>query len=84
MSFSNEINNHIEKWKENFNEKDFQGMEKEYNYIQKEIKKLIPLERTIQEAKNIQILQNLIKNNNQDFNLNNQQIELANKLALEL
>ena len=55
-------------------------MEKEYNKIKKEIKYLAPIEKMLNEVKIIENLQNLIKNNGQDFNLTNEQLELAEKL----
>ena len=56
-------------------------MEKEYNKIKKEFKNLAPIEKTINEAKIIENLHNLIKNNGQDFNLSKEQLELAEKLV---
>ena len=55
-------------------------MEKEYKKIEKEINNLVPIEKTIQQVRIIENIHNLIKNNGQDFNLTNEQIELANKL----
>ena len=55
-------------------------MEKEYIKINKEINNLAPIEKMINEARTIQNLHNLIKNNGQDFNLTQEQIELAKKL----
>ena len=55
-------------------------MEKEYEKLEKELENLIPLENTINEARTIENLHNLIKNNGQDFNLTKEQLELAEKL----
>ena len=44
------------------------------------INNLAPIEKMINEARTIQNLHNLIKNNGQDFNLTQEQIELAKKL----
>lgn len=71
---------YIENWKNYFENKDFNGMEKEYIKIKKEINNLAPIEKMISEARTIQNLHNLIKNNGQDFNLTQEQIELAKKL----
>ena len=57
-------------------------MEKEYRKIKTELKELVPIENTINNARNIELLHNLIKNNGQDFNLKQEEIELANKLSL--
>lgn len=85
-TFNKQINSlentqkYINNWKENFNNKDFYGMEKEYKKIEKEIDNLIPMENTINEVRTIENLHNLIKNNGQDFNLTQEQLELAEKL----
>ena len=71
---------YIENWKNYFENKNFNGMEKEYIKINKEINNLAPIEKMINEARTIQNLHNLIKNNGQDFNLTQEQIELAKKL----
>ena len=73
-------NKYINNWKDYYNNKDFEGMEKEYNKIKRELKNLVPLEQTINEARTIENLHNLIKNNGQNFNLTQEQIELAEKL----
>lgn len=68
-------------WKEYFNNKDFEGMTKELYKINAEIKELLPMENTIKEARIIQNLHSLIKNNGKDFNLTQEQIELAKMLS---
>lgn len=85
-TFINQIENveslekNINSWKNSFNKKDFNTMEKEYKKIKVELKNLVPLERTISEAKIIENLHKLIENNGQNFDLTQEQIELANKL----
>ena len=74
------IEKYINNWKEYFNNKDFNGMEKEINKIEKKYKDLIPIENTINHIRTIENLHNLIKNNGQDFNLTREQFELAEKL----
>lgn len=71
---------YINNWKKYFNNKDFEGMEKEYKKLEKEISNLIPLEKTINDVITIENLHILIKNNGQDFNLTQEQLELAEKL----
>ena len=73
-------NKYINNWKEYFNNHDFSGMEKEYEKLENELKNLVPLENTINEARTIENLHNLIKNNGQNFNLTQEQLELAEKL----
>ena len=73
-------NKYISNWKEYFNNQDFEGMQKEYKKIEKQMSNIAPIEKTINDIKTIEILHNLIKNNGQDFNLMQEQIELAEKL----
>ena len=73
-------NKYISNWKECFENKNFSGMEKEYKKLEKQMNNMAPIEKTINEARTIQILHNLIKNNGQNFNLSAEQIELAEKL----
>lgn len=86
-TFTNQINN-IEKlgkyetnWKNYYKEKDFEGMQREYEKIEEKLKEIMPLENTINEARLIENLHTLIKNNGQDFNLTNEQLELAKMLT---
>ena len=68
-------------WKEYFNKRDFDGMQREYEKIQEKLEELMPLENTIKKARIIENLHTLIKNNNHDFNLTDEQRELANLLT---
>lgn len=77
---SNKMNQYITEWKNAFENKDFNRMEKQYEKIEKELKILAPIEKTINQARTIENLHNLIKNNGQDFNLTKEQLELAEKL----
>ena len=85
-NFNNQIKSlnytekYINNWKEFYKNKDFNGMEKEYNKIEKEIKNLAPIEKIMDNVKTIENLHTLIKNNGQDFNLTQEEIELAKKL----
>ena len=82
INSSKKLESYINKWKDYFNQKDFQNMEKEYKNIKTELKGLVPIENTINNARTIENLHNLIKNNGQKFNLTKEEIELANKLSL--
>ena len=82
INSSKNLENHIKNWKDSFNQKDFKNMEKEYRNIKIELKKLVPIENTINNARNIELLHNLIKNNGQNFNLTREEIELVNKLSI--
>lgn len=68
-------------WKECFNNKDFEGMTNQIYKIRTELKELVPMENTIKEARTIENLHSLIKNNGKDFNLSAEQQELAKMLA---
>lgn len=74
------INKYSENWKNYFNNQDFNGMQKEYEKISTKIKDIAPIEKTINTARTIENLHKLIKNNGQDFNLTEEQIELAKML----
>lgn len=76
----NNIEKNINNWKEFYNNKNFDEMDKEYKKIEKEIVKLAPIEKTINEVRVIENLHNLIKNSGKNFNLTEEQIELAKKL----
>lgn len=78
-SFEN-VNRYIDQWKEQYKNQNFEGMEKEYKKLEKEMKNLIPLENIIKEARTIENTHLLIKNNGQNFNLNDQEKELIEKL----
>ena len=74
------IEKYMNNWKKNLNNKNFKGMEKEYIKIEKILNNLVPLEKIIEQARIIENLHNLIKNNGQDFNLSQEQLALAEKL----
>ena len=68
-------------WKQYFNNKDFISMQREYEKIREKLKILIPMENTLKQARTIENLHTLIKNNGQDFNLSKEELELVNLLA---
>ena len=79
---------HIEKlgkyennWRNYFQEQDFEGMEREYQKIRERLKETLPLETTLKQAREIENLHLLIKNNGQNFNLTQEQLELAGILV---
>ena len=74
------VNKYISNWKEYFNSKDFNNMEKEFEKIEKQLEKIAPIEKTINEARTVELLHNLIKNNGQKFDLTQEQLELVEKL----
>jgi len=68
-------------WKQYYKSQDFEGMQREYEKIREKLKELIPLENTLKEARIIENLHMIVKNNGQDFNLSNEQLELAKMLS---
>ena len=74
------INKYSQKWKEYYNDRNFEKMDREYKKLENELEKIVPLESTIKEARNIENIHILIKNKGGDFNLSNEEIELAKKL----
>ena len=55
-------------------------MEKSYRSIENYLNKVMPLENTINEARKIQNIHSLIKNNGKNFDISNNELELAQKL----
>ena len=56
-------------------------MEREYEKIKEKLKEILPMETTIKQAREIENLHILIKNNGHDFNLSKEQMELAGMLV---
>ena len=81
ITASERVQRYIDNWKDFYNHKDFSGMEKEYKKIKTELKELVPIENTINSARSIENLHLLIKNNGQNFDLSQEQRELAGKLS---
>lgn len=74
------LDKYSENWKNYYEEKDFEGMQKEYQKMKEKFKEIIPIEETIKKARTIETLHNLIKNNGKNFNLSEQELELIKKL----
>ena len=75
------LEKYLKNWEEQYNKKDFARMTQEYDKIEKELDKIIPLENIIKETKRVKALHNLIKNNGQNFNITENEKRLANNLA---
>ena len=71
-------------WKNYYKEKDFDGMEREYQKIKSKLNELMPLENTIKEARTIENIHEIIKNNGQNFELDENQIKLAQMLTVNV
>lgn len=81
MKSVEKIGKYSENWNKYYQEKDFEGMQKEYKKLESELKNIIPLEQTIKTARQIENIHNLIKNNGNNFNLSSTELELAQKLV---
>lgn len=75
------IDKYISNWNEYYKNQDFTNMNKQFKKIEKELETVMPLENVITKARVVENLHNLIKNNGKNFNLSNEEIELANKLV---
>ena len=64
-------------WKNSFDNKDFDGMQKEYEKIHSKLKEVVPIEKTIKTGRIVENLHTLIKNNGKNFDLTDEQLELA-------
>lgn len=76
------LNKYSNNWKEFFKDHNFEGMTKEIYKINAELKGLLPMEETLKNARTIQNLHSLIKNNGKDFNLSKEQLKLAEMLNM--
>ncbi len=74
------LNKYIENWKNNYQNKNFEGMQREYEKIRNKIKEVAPIETTINSAREVENLHKLIKNNGQKFDLTKEQLELVKVL----
>ena len=74
------LESYINNWKTSFEKQDFNSMEKAFEKIEEQLKELAPMQNTINQARTIENIHNLIKNNGQDFDLTTEQLELAKKL----
>ena len=76
------LERYVKNWNEYFDNKDFDGMTKEYNKIKKQLDNIIPVENILKETRKVEVLHNLIKNNGQNFDISNLEKELAEKLSI--
>ena len=74
------IDGYIEKWNKYYEEQNFTNMEYQYDKIQEYLEKVVPLEDVLTKARQVENLHTLIKNNGKNFNLTEQEKELANIL----
>lgn len=74
------IGKYVENFNENFKNRDFDGMTKEWKKIQANLKNIIPLENILKEARKVENVYSLIKNNGNNFDLTQEEIEIAQKI----
>lgn len=74
----------IEKYSKNWNTaygiQDFEKMETAYKNIKNNLEKTLPLEKIINNARIIENVHNLVKNNGKNFNLTEEELSLAKRL----
>lgn len=75
------IDGYVTKWTNYYQKQDFTNMKKIYNKIQKEMQKIIPLKDVLDKVENLSNIQELIENNGKNFDLSNEELELANMLV---
>lgn len=75
------LGGYIDKWKKYYEEQNFTNMEYQYKKIQEYLEKVIPLEETLQKAREVENLHELIKNNGKNFDISAETEELAGMLA---
>lgn len=74
------IDKYIDNWNKYYNRQDLRNMENQYKYIQKELKKIMPIEEIINKARQVENLHILIKNKG-NFNISRYEEQLAKQLA---
>lgn len=74
------IDGYIEKWQKYYEEQNFTNMEYQYDKIQEYLQEVIPLEEVLEKARTVENLHELIKNNGKNFDLTEQEKELAEML----
>lgn len=75
------LEKYVTNWKEAYNNKDFNIMEKEYKKIEKSLNKAIPIENLLKETRKIEVIHNLIKNNGNNFEITEEENELIDKFS---
>lgn len=75
------LEKYINKWEKAYEAKNIETMKTQFEKINKELNKILPLENTIKEARQIENIHNLIVSNGNNFNLSTDELELARKLV---
>lgn len=72
------IEKYIVNWEKSYRKKDVESLNKEYNKIEKQMKKILPLENLINNVNKIRNLNNMIKDN-ENFDFSSVYLDLAKK-----
>ena len=80
LSAIGRLEKYSKNWSKYFSDKNFEGMEKEYRKMKDTMKEIMPLEKTINQVKQIENLHLLIKNKGKNFDLSKEEIELSKEL----
>lgn len=75
------LDKYITKWNKYYNEQNFVNMKYQYSKIEEYLKEVIPLEDVLKRARAVENLHELIKNNGRNFDLTQEEKELATMLA---
>ena len=82
LKAAEKLQEYCNKWQENYEKEDFSSMESNFKNIEKYLEKITPFENTIKQARKIENIHNLIKNNGKNFNISENEKILAEKLAI--
>lgn len=80
LEYTEKLEKNIESWKEAYKAQDFESMEKAYEKIEKYLDKTMSTENIYKDSEVIENLHNLIKNNGENFDLSEEELELAETL----
>lgn len=75
------LESYTKSWREGFENEDLTQMDKYIKKIKNTLNKVLPIENLISEARQIENIHELIKNNGGNFNLSEEEFELANILS---
>ena len=76
----NKLEKYISNWEKNYLKKDMEGVQKEYKKIEKQMIKILPLEKMINNVNKIRNIHDLI-NNSKDFDFDKIYLELADNIS---
>ena len=74
------LENYVSKWKEGFNNKDFDVIQIYYKKNDSQLNKTVPLEKIIKEARELESIHKLIENNGHNFNITELEKETAKNI----